>query len=816
MINQVSFKNIFKIRGMAASVEQHQCVQDGEAYLRRENEKVVEGESCSHRAQGSLPKPCCGSATPCQSVTTSCEFLPSGTFVWHTSIHVGTGGTDEASPSIASEVRVITRLPSRSAESLPMTEACPDTSSLLLGNPPPYSQGRPRTPFSCDICPPPRISLTASSPSSTNMNAAPQSVPCDSIEDRPAELDRSSKTHSDSSSLVDPHSFISIEDLPMSRALEEPSVFHRAPRSPSNRDTDKRSKRDIFLHRLRKKTRKGLLGNNEVESSSGDLAAPMRLPAATSLPELMSQRVNGSPDSLSSSTPNRVGARQSRQGSRKAPSKILQSFMDLHEEWRREDHQLQQHSELEPSRSSVTVSMTKTDPPIGSRSLLSPQQSEQQQEHKRGRRSPRKIFLPDAIDHKDRGEAEYLSLFANELSRDAFPFLEATPRAVYTMLPGVPVALFDIHSHLEFCSLPGMNECEMADYVYGRRESNYPMDRDGTRQGDPICDAFGYLLFRDAAMLALTDGCGWGQGSANASLLAVQTYFQSFLTTSHAHLANLRTLGLLMVYCLSVAHCMLADAYLEGGQMGTTTFISSLAVRVQQATQSKPVPDQYVQELVHSRNRFYLITLSVGDCKAFHYSPTSRQVRDITRSNRADLCDPVDPGGRIGRLSLDNGDPDLRNLSLYFTPCVQGDFVFLMSDGIHDNFDPEMLGVDPAALGLICTEWANAPPAHVEAAKTTFMESLIGRVLAKARCSTPRQACRALLEHAASVSKTSRVFMESDQNRRLPTDYTLYPGKMDHSSVIAAIIGERLADERDEAPHARSTVLESLAKNSSP
>lgn len=723
-----------------------------------------------------------------------------------------------------------------------MEEACRDimtSSSLLLGIPSPYSQGLPRTPFPRDLSPT-RISLTASSPASTNTDATPSVSPLslsDPIEDLPAELARSNETHSDSA-LIDPLSFVSIEDLPMSRSPGTQSFLASkppAPRSPpsvpnkdkdKDKDKDKRSsKRDMFMHRLRKKKRKGWLSNNELESSSSDLTTPMRPPTVTSLPELMPQ--NKSPGSLSSSSsglmsPSRVGGGGvRRQGSREAPSKVLQSFMDLHEVWRREDQQQelqQQHSELEPTRPAVTVSITKTDPQIGLRSMPTPPMTAepvipgigQRQEHKRGRRSPRQFFMQDAIDLKDRGEADYLSLFANELSRDAFPFLEATPRAVYEMLPAVPVPSFDIRTHLEFCTFPGMNECEVAGYVYGRRESNYPMDRDGARQGDPICDAFGYLLFRDAALLTLTDGCGWGQGSANASLLAVQTYFHTFLTGRHAHMANLRTLGLLMVYCLSVAHGTLADAYLGGSQIGTTTFISCLALPAQQQpTQIKPVPDQYVQELVHSRNRFYLITLSVGDCKAFHYSPTSRQVRDITRGNRADLCDPCDPGGRIGRSSLENGDPDLRNLSLYITPCVQGDFVFLMSDGIHDNFDPEMLGIDPAALGLICTEWATAPPALVEAAKTTFMEGLIGRVLANARCSTPRQACRALLEHAASVSKTSRAFMESGQNGRLPKDYTLYPGKMDHSSVIAAIIGEKPSDERD-ATHAHSTVLESL------
>ena len=35
--------------------------------------------------------------------------------------------------------------------------------------------------------------------------------------------------------------------------------------------------------------------------------------------------------------------------------------------------------------------------------------------------------------------------------------------------------------------------------------------------------------------------------------------------------------------------------------------------------------------------------------------------------------------------------PDLRNLSLYYHEFEEGDLLLLMSDGVHDNLDPEVL-----------------------------------------------------------------------------------------------------------------------------
>eukprot|EP00009_Paramoeba_aestuarina_P010069 CAMPEP_0201542768 /NCGR_PEP_ID=MMETSP0161_2-20130828/72214_1 /ASSEMBLY_ACC=CAM_ASM_000251 /TAXON_ID=180227 /ORGANISM="Neoparamoeba aestuarina, Strain SoJaBio B1-5/56/2" /LENGTH=263 /DNA_ID=CAMNT_0047950447 /DNA_START=621 /DNA_END=1409 /DNA_ORIENTATION=- len=103
--------------------------------------------------------------------------------------------------------------------------------------------------------------------------------------------------------------------------------------------------------------------------------------------------------------------------------------------------------------------------------------------------------------------------------------------------------------------------------------------------------------------------------------------------------------------------------------------------------------------------------VSVGDCKAFAFSQKKRMFMDITCGNRLTSRDPTDPGGRLGPSST-NGKmeesgvlPDLRNLSLYFHEFEEGDLLLLMSDGVHDNLDPQILGYSPLSFGIPCESW---------------------------------------------------------------------------------------------------------------
>jgi len=63
----------------------------------------------------------------------------------------------------------------------------------------------------------------------------------------------------------------------------------------------------------------------------------------------------------------------------------------------------------------------------------------------------------------------------------------------------------------------------------------------------------------------------------------------------------------------------------------------------------------------------------------------------------------MDCGGRLGPYK--NEDPDLRNLTPYYAYLKEGDYLIVVSDGVHDNFDPQELGISPKHFGLDTEDW---------------------------------------------------------------------------------------------------------------
>lgn len=79
--------------------------------------------------------------------------------------------------------------------------------------------------------------------------------------------------------------------------------------------------------------------------------------------------------------------------------------------------------------------------------------------------------------------------------------------------------------------------------------------------------------------------------------------------------------------------------------------------------------------------------------------------------------DPRDPGGRLGP-QLSPGEPDLRNLTLGQALLDEGDFLLLCTDGVHDNLDPELLGLQPSDVGVKAKAWDELTPEVGTDAKT--------------------------------------------------------------------------------------------------
>eukprot|EP01105_Mastigella_eilhardi_P015135 TRINITY_DN3443_c0_g1_i1.p1 TRINITY_DN3443_c0_g1~~TRINITY_DN3443_c0_g1_i1.p1 ORF type:complete len:1090 (+),score=255.23 TRINITY_DN3443_c0_g1_i1:325-3270(+) len=299
------------------------------------------------------------------------------------------------------------------------------------------------------------------------------------------------------------------------------------------------------------------------------------------------------------------------------------------------------------------------------------------------------------------------------------------------------------------------------------------------RHGDPICDHFAVKVVSAGpnatrVIVALADGCNWGSGARDASLRA-STTFVDYVTRQHHKICFTSHLQDVLLLALNAANDKINDGKASSLiSVGTTTMLGGVLM---------PLKDPSPQA------SHVFVCVSVGDCKAFHWSHRLQTVTDITASNRQS-DDATDPGGRLGPYVKDG--PDLRNLQLFQHQCAPEDIVFLVTDGVHDNFDPQSLGDKPSDWGFNCVAWEEARKqntALLERVKISFRANHMKQVLlghGSGRVSlTPDRVCEALLEHCYKITTVQREWMEQNPQKRMTEDYAQFPGKLDHTTCVA-------------------------------
>jgi Protein phosphatase 2C len=277
-------------------------------------------------------------------------------------------------------------------------------------------------------------------------------------------------------------------------------------------------------------------------------------------------------------------------------------------------------------------------------------------------------------------------------------------------------------------------------------------------------------MWEDRSVLVLADGCNWGEKPRSAAVMACRAILH-YLGERLESIETARVAGDLLLRSFAVAHARI----LEGRRLwecGTTTLLAGMVL----PTRSRHFP-------------FSFVCLSVGDCKCFHYSAGSGQVRDVTRGNRQNVDNPCDPGGRLGPAN-EHGSPDLRNLALFSTPCECGDLLLLVTDGVHDNLDPELCGVSPDELLVVGESWDQVSYDEAQDAKEAYTQYRLGRIFSQLSAGgtiTPRRITDALVHLCTQQTEKSRRFLSDPANARrpLPTDYAQFPGKMDHTTCVA-------------------------------
>ncbi|KAH3767128.1 cyclophilin B [Pelomyxa schiedti] len=322
--------------------------------------------------------------------------------------------------------------------------------------------------------------------------------------------------------------------------------------------------------------------------------------------------------------------------------------------------------------------------------------------------------------------------------------------------------------------------------------STYPMDLKANLQvGSPICDCYTACLCpAGSAFISIADGCNWGakprEAACRASSAFVNYLLENYIfrNDSDLHKTSVREYGALMLQALAHAHNSIVIDKKEKSEVGTTTLLGIALV---------PLKLDFTEEPPSLDPKWACIALSIGDCKAFRWSTKDKQIYEISTGNRETL-DATDPGGRLGPY-LESGSPDLRNLSFFYTTFDKGDLLICMSDGVHDNIDPASLGIEPSALctTLGPTTWDTLASTNPQMF-TQLREQFMTRKLCELVCGGgghpgPTEGIvQRIIQHCINLTAGSRQWMEEHPNRRLPKDYTQFPGKLDHTTCVALYI----------------------------
>ena len=209
--------------------------------------------------------------------------------------------------------------------------------------------------------------------------------------------------------------------------------------------------------------------------------------------------------------------------------------------------------------------------------------------------------------------------------------------------------------------------------------------------GEPIADVFAVLARENNTIMAIADGVNWGKKPRLAARCAVQTAIAHISDNINKINAtpHTRTLSALLLEAMENAHKCIMDH-----SATLTTLSIAIVCQIKQnkrtlLTNSTPVPSTLSRSTPASR--WGLFTASVGDSPVFLYSPTNKSITEATVA-----CHPKDgirtaafSGGALGPAI--GTQADMENLSLNYLPVTEGDIVFMTTDGISDNFYPQVM-----------------------------------------------------------------------------------------------------------------------------
>ncbi|GJQ85952.1 hypothetical protein Trydic_g21800 [Trypoxylus dichotomus] len=239
-----------------------------------------------------------------------------------------------------------------------------------------------------------------------------------------------------------------------------------------------------------------------------------------------------------------------------------------------------------------------------------------------------------------------------------------------------------------------------SEHIYGLSDSLYDKNQiSNVKNGDPIADCFGIVARKDSAVLAVADGVNWGEKACIAAKSAVhgclhylnKTIFndtkpfekliksdpkeiKSQASVNETHILNTQEVFVCLLRAFNCAH----DLILQNNGMLTTLTVAVVLPLKRNSIQKPSEEDEYV-----------CCVCNVGDTLAYIYSH-KYGIRELTKGSH-DVQSNRDMRDALGALGpVDGTNPELSNLTLSITKLRKGDIVMVASDGLTDNFDPNV------------------------------------------------------------------------------------------------------------------------------
>ncbi|CAF3463624.1 unnamed protein product [Rotaria sp. Silwood1] len=244
---------------------------------------------------------------------------------------------------------------------------------------------------------------------------------------------------------------------------------------------------------------------------------------------------------------------------------------------------------------------------------------------------------------------------------------------------GPDVGLVDIARHQKkgilkvnnSIKVAGQNNWQMPNVQFACGLSTSLYDHNpftGEVNGEPIADCFAICAQENNAILSIADGVNWGYKPRLAARCAIhgamaclnQQLFERKLNTTKDVFERINA-------AIHAAQQLIIE---NNGSLTTLT----------------------VSIICPSNRRWFVCSAIVGDSNAYVYSRKQKSVFELTQGSRNlnDERDMRSPGGALGMTMTEKAD--LSNLTYSLMEIEQGDFVFLTTDGISDNYDPCVSG----------------------------------------------------------------------------------------------------------------------------